>query len=159
MDARIHYLDRLRAIPLAVTRLLAIKDLWAIKSHHQPITPRKLPLGSPLSPTAPCAKWLRYPIGTCANRLSTATGDYIIITTTWFSQSHFPQKGVCWRDRELLQNCPIVFLALRPGVRAGGRGGSAKTAIRYYWLRLALGVTPLRGRSICLNPIDLLVQS
>ena len=44
--------------------------------------PGYLPLESPLSPTAPCAKWLRYPIGTCANQLSTATGDYIITTMT-----------------------------------------------------------------------------
>ena len=80
-DARIHYLDRLRAIPLVVTRLLSHQRPLAIKSQHQPITPGYLPLERPLSPTAPCAKWLRYPIGTCANRLSTATGDYIIITT------------------------------------------------------------------------------
>ena len=32
LDARIHYLDRLRAIPLAVTRLLAIKDLWLLRA-------------------------------------------------------------------------------------------------------------------------------
>ena len=39
------------------------------------------------------------------------------------------------RIAELLQNCPIIFLALRLGVRAGGSGGFAKTA------RSALGDT------------------
>ena len=82
-----------------------------------------------------------------------------MVIFAWFSQSWLTKRGVLGRDRELLQNCHIIFLALRPGVRAGGSGGFAKTAIRYYWLRLALGVTPLRGRSICLNPIDLLIQS
>ena len=76
------HLNRLRAIPLGGDTTLGYQGPPAIKGYHQPIALRNLPLGMPLSPTAPCAKWLRYPIGTCANRLSTATGDYIIITST-----------------------------------------------------------------------------
>ena len=94
----------------------------------------------------------------CEQRYDAPRVERCVRTWTWFSKSWFTKKGVLGRDRELLQNCPIIFLALRPGVRAGGRGGSAKTAIRYYWLRLALGVTSLRGRSIFLNTIDLLIQ-
>eukprot|EP01043_Picozoa_sp_COSAG02_P007060 COSAG02_NODE_207_length_29119_cov_41.071365_25_plen_73_part_00 len=44
----------------------------------------------------------------------------------WFSQSWLTKRGVPRRDRELLENRPIIFLALRPRSRAGGRGGSAK---------------------------------
>ena len=33
----------------------------------------------------------------------------------------------------MLQNCPIIFLALRPGVRAGGRGASATIAVQHYY--------------------------
>ena len=45
---------------------------------------------------------------------------------SWFSQSWLTKRGVPRRDRELLKNRPIIFLALRPRSRVGGRGGSAK---------------------------------
>ena len=47
---------------------------------------------------------------------------------TWFSQSWLTKRGVPRRDREWLENRPVIFLALRPRSRAGGRGGSAKTS-------------------------------
>ena len=55
------------------------------------------------------------------------------------------KKGRSREGSRIAPKLPHYFLALRPGVRAGGRGGFAKTAIRYDWLRLALGVTPLRA--------------
>ena len=62
----------------------------------------------------------------------------------WFSQSYFTQKGIWRRDRELLQNCPIIFPALPPVQRHGRRGGIGPGAIQYYWRRFELGVTELR---------------
>ena len=71
----------------------------------------------------------------------------------WFSQSYFPQKGIWWRDRGLLQNCPIIFPALPPVQRHGRRGGIGPGAIQYYWRRFELGVTELRARDR-LDPFD-----
>ena len=71
----------------------------------------------------------------------------------WFSQSYFPQKGIWRRDRELLQNCPIIFPALPPVQRYGRRGGIGPGAIQYYWRRFELGVMELRARDR-LDPFD-----
>ena len=71
----------------------------------------------------------------------------------FFSQSHFPQKGVWWRDRELLQNCLIIFLALPPVQQHGRPGGIGPGAIQYYWRRFELGVTELRAGDR-LDPAD-----
>ena len=71
----------------------------------------------------------------------------------WFSQSYFTQKGIWRRDRELLQNCPIIFPALPPVQRYGRRGGIGPGAIQYYWRRFELGVMELRARDR-LDPFD-----